>query len=46
METRDHEGLPANPTQDVRYLQPLIDEVAAEKAEKNELDSIAVIRKH
>lgn len=32
--------------QDVRYLQPLIDEVAAEKAEKNELDSIAVIRKH
>jgi ubiquinol-cytochrome c reductase subunit 7 len=42
----DHEGLPANATQDVRYLQPLIDEVAAEKAEKNELDSIAVVRKH
>ncbi|KAF4470157.1 hypothetical protein FALBO_2956 [Fusarium albosuccineum] len=31
---------------DVRYLQPLIEEVAAEKAEKAELDSIAVIRKH
>ncbi|KAM5352597.1 hypothetical protein ACJ41O_005319 [Fusarium nematophilum] len=32
--------------QDVPYLQPVIEQVAAEKAEKNELDSIAVIRKH
>ncbi|KAF4943970.1 hypothetical protein FGADI_13051 [Fusarium gaditjirri] len=32
--------------QDKPYLQPLIEEVASEKAEKNELDSIAVVRKH
>ncbi|KAH7003258.1 cytochrome b-c1 complex subunit 7 [Fusarium venenatum] len=31
---------------DKPYLQPLMEEVAAEKAEKNELDSIAVVRKH
>lgn len=34
------------PLQDKPYLQPLMEEVAAEKAEKNELDSIAVVRKH
>ncbi|KLO82850.1 putative ubiquinol--cytochrome-c reductase [Fusarium fujikuroi] len=31
---------------DKPYLQPLMEEVASEKAEKNELDSIAVVRKH
>ncbi|KAK7402767.1 Cytochrome b-c1 complex subunit 7, mitochondrial [Neonectria magnoliae] len=31
---------------DTRYLQPVIDEVNAETAEKAELDSIAVIRKN
>ncbi|CAJ0539201.1 hypothetical protein HG530_007516 [Fusarium avenaceum] len=31
---------------DKPYLQPIMEEVASEKAEKNELDSIAVVRKH
>ncbi|KAH6891443.1 cytochrome b-c1 complex subunit 7 [Thelonectria olida] len=31
---------------DARYLQPVIDEVNAEAAEKEELDTITVIRKH
>ncbi|CAM1500824.1 Fc.00g099860.m01.CDS01 [Cosmosporella sp. VM-42] len=30
---------------DVTYLQPIMEEVAAEKAEKDALDSMAVIRK-
>ncbi|KAF5024786.1 hypothetical protein F66182_3130 [Fusarium sp. NRRL 66182] len=33
-------------SEDVPYLQPLMEKVDAEKAEKNDLDSIAVVRKH
>ena len=39
-------GLTHHALQDKPYLQPLMEEVASEKAEKNELDSIAVVRKH
>jgi hypothetical protein len=32
--------------QDIRYLQPHIDQVHAEIEEKNALDSITIIKKH
>ena len=34
------------PEEDIRYLQPYIDQVQAEIEEKNALDSMTVIKKH
>ncbi|KAI8058956.1 cytochrome b-c1 complex subunit 7 [Gilbertella persicaria] len=45
-----HQLLPKNqwvtPAQDVRYLQPYIDEVAAERAEREAFDNIKVAARH